>query len=80
MELFVNEEAKTNYIDNFKDPFKSDKIKSVFFHIRQCPFAEKTTFGANVKFENGMTEGKQNFEANDFVSLVVAVDHFIKNL
>ena len=81
MNLSQTFEQSNNVIDVLKNPFEKECITDVnilIYKSRFPPFEIKHI--ATVVFKNGNTEGKQNFEAGDFTTLVVQIQSFINNL
>lgn len=66
-------------ISPMSDPFKKECITKVLIHIYKD---HKNNFlhSGFVEFTNGDTEGKQNFKADDFLSLVKKMEVFVKIL
>lgn len=79
--LLANPKQADQFISDFKDPFKMDKIEKIHIWIMRGIFNSNTIlFQADVSFKNGNTSGKQEFEAEDFQSLVLKVQSFINGL
>lgn len=75
---------KESVLSSVNNPFTKESIESINFNISK-PFFDFNKdkglcFTARVEFKNKMTEGKQRFEADEFMSLVAQVDEFIKML
>lgn len=62
-----------------KDPFLKNKITEVctfMFHLNTT----KPVIMGHIKFQNGNTNGQQDFTGNDFEELVDKMDAFVKTL
>lgn len=71
---------KNNYISELKNPFDKDCVKDISFYLFKSRVSGNFNFASNVSFENGGTEGKQKFTANNFAELVKKTEDFINNL
>lgn len=81
IELFKTSTEKETFVSNHSDPFKSDKIESIRFTIRNSWWSNyKTTYSSVIDFKNGNTTGSHTIESKDFVSLVQQTELFVKNL
>lgn len=74
-----NEESK--FLNEFKNPFNSEKIERVFFVVRKDLFDEnKIIYRSTIYFKNGNTKGEQEVDAKDFIELIKKTENFIKTL
>ena len=83
LELLGSQNEQKQYLSEFKDPFKSDKIEKIWISIRRGFFSDsrdKIEYSASIEFKNGNTEGKQNVEADNFPTLIYKIQEFIKSL
>lgn len=82
MELFNQKtQEKEQFLSTYKDPFKSDKVESIIFHIGKSMFSPyEINMSATIKFKNGDTSGAHNIKADDFPTLVKKVDEFVHSL
>lgn len=72
--------AGTKELADFKDPFKSKCVKAVHFHCYAQSTFTRERYTASIEFQNGKTQGAQNFDAQGFGSLVQKVQDFIEGL
>ena len=63
-----------------KDPFKQSCIKSISTHCWKNGYSGKIYFTGTIKFVNGNTQGVQEFETEDWPSLIEKMEIFIKQL
>lgn len=62
------------------NPFNCDCIESIHLHANRKMFGGGFRFSGNVNFENGNTEGTQNFEADNLGELYVKIQNFCMTL
>lgn len=66
---------------DLRNPFSKNSITEIHIHMyKPNTYRFHSHITANVKFKNGNTEGIQNFESDDFLSLMKKLDNFIKSL
>ncbi|MDD4972007.1 MAG: hypothetical protein PHT07_21480 [Paludibacter sp.] len=79
--LFEKDEERQASMSTFKNPFSKNKCSCINIIIRNDFFTNyKTTHTANVDFENGDTKGSHTIKADDFPSLIKAIEAFIESL
>lgn len=72
---------KTEGLSIIRNPFEFDCIDNVMIFARRSIFEDKKwIYHAKVEFENGKTEGTQNFEGNSLGDVILKVEGFIKDL
>ena len=68
------------------DPFKANKIKSISLNYHKKMFETYWVWEANIRFQNGNTEGTQRFEVadssdyNSFEKITKDIQAFINGL
>lgn len=63
-----------------KNPFNCDYIEGIHMHANKQLIGGGFRFTGSVKFENGNTEGTQNFEADNLGELYVKIQNFCMTL
>jgi len=54
-----------------KDPFSKKNVNAIFIHFTKSFFDEKWTASGSIKFKNGDTEGKQEFEGKSIDEIIL---------
>jgi hypothetical protein len=72
--------VKNNTPDVFSDPFSMNCVDNIWFSIRKRRNTQKFCTSASIEFINNNTKGEQRFEAEDFQTVVLQVENFIKQL
>ena len=58
------------------NPFSKEKVSAIHIHM----YPSSNNINGSVEFENGLTEGKQKFNADSFDVLVNQMHNFIETL
>lgn len=81
IELFKSKEQEKEFISEYANPFRSDKVSVISMFIRNDSFNPGViTYRANIDFTNGNSKGQQTIQADNFPDLVKKVELFIKSL
>jgi hypothetical protein len=80
IELFKSKEQEKEFISEYANPFRSDKVSMIAMFIMSNSYNSNITYKANVHFENGNSKGEQTITADSFPDLVKKVELFIKSL
>ena len=62
------------------DPFKKDKVKSIWLHYSRIMFSDKYAWKGSIEFENGNTSGKQSFEETELPDILFKMQQFLDSL
>jgi len=79
LNIFRNKIEREKFILKYSNPFDAGNCNSVIFNIRKS-YQDELKYEATVYFKNKDTEGKQQITSNDFISLVLKTEQFIKSL
>jgi hypothetical protein len=87
---FFNDSTYTTMIElrtgstpqiDFKNPFLKNKFKGMNIYVQERLFnAGEFTIQGDIKFKNGNTEGRQQFESSSIDGLLFEMKAFIDNL
>lgn len=72
------EVRKENNLSIIKDPFSKRCIRSI--HMFCFPKHNTLEWSASIEFQNGLTEGKQNFKGRDFEDITLQMKSFMEQL
>lgn len=62
------------------DPFKKDKVDSIFLHYTKGMFSNTYSWSGNIEFKNGNTSGTQKFKENDLPVILQKMQQFLDSL
>jgi len=64
----------------FKDPFKKENVQGIAIYFTRGYDGNTPRWWGYIKFTNGETSGKQDFEEENFDVIVTKIANFIKKL
>jgi len=76
MNLLNNPNKPTLHVD----PFKKDKVHSIWLHYTRSMFSSTYVWRGNIEFKNGSTSGKQEFEESDLPVILQKMQQFLDSL
>lgn len=62
------------------DPFKKDKVTSIYLHYTKRMFIDEFIWRGNIEFTNGNTSGKQTFEEKELPDILFKMQQFLDSL
>ncbi len=71
--------GETKLSTNFKNPFNKNSIESISVSFRKRMFDLGWIAEGSVRFKNGKTEGRQDFEGDSFDEVTQKIKYFIEN-
>lgn len=81
LDIFKNKEQKKEFVSTYQNPFKSDKVKKIWFIIENSYWTDhKTSYSSNIDFATGSTTGCHKIKADSFTELVAKTEAFIESL
>lgn len=78
-DLIFRDQQEKEQISIITDPFKRGCIKSIHMHAYPKSYGGPDISGS-VNFENGDTEGTQNFKAESMAELFMKIYNFCESL
>jgi len=78
MNLEIFGARTSNGVSPLKDPFSKNSVKSAMIYVHKG--SSGFTFSGHVEFQNGLTEGKQNFKAENMNGILAQMEAFLVTL
>ncbi len=71
---------KEKQISELVDPFNNDCVIKMVTNCWKSDYGFGWKYGGWIEFRNGKTDGKQNFEADNFANLIRKMEKFLEEL